>query len=54
MREILRESGTLDNVLKKGWEYVEEGKKYIGDITDDRNMQNIFESLLVFMMERTK
>ena len=54
MRDILRESGTLDNVLKKGWEYVDEGKKYIGDITDDRNMQNIFESLLVFMMERTK
>src|SRR3989344_4074904 len=54
MREILRDSGTLNNVLKKGWAYVEEGKKYIGDITDDKNMQNIFESLLVFMMERTK
>lgn len=54
VREILRKVGSVDYVLELGWKYVEEGKKYIKEITDDVKLQEIFESLLVFMMERTK
>jgi hypothetical protein len=54
MRNILRDSGTMDHVLKMGWDYVNEGKKYIKGITSDTRLQEVFESLLIFMMERTK
>ena len=54
MREILEASGSKDYVLAKGWSYVEEGKKYISSLTNDKNYQEVFESLLIYMMERTK
>ena len=54
MRETLHTSGVTQKVLQKGWGYVEEGKKYIPSVTKDKNLQKTFESLLVYMMERTK
>lgn len=53
MRKILIDAGTRDYVLKKGWKYVDEGKKYIPLITKDKKMQELLESLIVYMMERT-
>jgi geranylgeranyl diphosphate synthase type I len=54
MRNILRESGTLKHVLDLGWNYVEEGKKYIPTITNDSEISETLESLIVYMMDRTK
>jgi geranylgeranyl diphosphate synthase type I len=54
MRQTLRDAGSFDHVNNMGWNYVEEGKKYIPEITEDIELQKIFESLLVYMMERTK
>ena len=54
MKLILKESGTLQHVLDLGWEYVNEGKKYISDITADEEVAQTLESLIVYMMERTK
>ncbi len=54
MKLILKESGTLQHVLNLGWEYVNEGKKYISDITVDEEIAQTLESLIVYMMERTK
>lgn len=53
MRKILKDCGSYDYVIDLGWRYVEEGKKHISKITDDRELQDIFESLIVYMMERT-
>ncbi len=52
MRQILKDAGSYDYVINKGWKYVKEGKKYIPQITADKKYQDILESLLVFMMER--
>jgi len=54
MRQILKDTGSYDHVVNMGWDYVEEGKKYIAEITDREDLQKIFGSLLVYMMERTK
>lgn len=54
MRKILRESGSFDYVNNLGWRYVEEGKNYVAELASDPKLQSIFESLLVYMMERTK
>ncbi|HSX39573.1 MAG TPA: polyprenyl synthetase family protein [Candidatus Saccharimonadales bacterium] len=54
MQQILKDSGSYDHVIDLGWKYVEEGKKYIPQITKDKEQQDILESLLVYMMERTK
>lgn len=53
MRNIFKESGTYDYVINKGWDYVKEGKTYVPQITEKRELQEIYESLLTFMMERT-
>lgn len=53
MKQILKDAGSYQYVIDLGWKYVEEGKKEINAITDDRDIQEIFESLLVYMMERT-
>jgi geranylgeranyl diphosphate synthase type I len=53
MRQILKDSGSYDHVMKMGLDYVEEGKKFIPHITDDQKLRDILESLLVYMMERT-
>jgi geranylgeranyl diphosphate synthase type I len=54
MRKILKESGAFQKVVDMGWEYVEEGKQYISRITKDKKLLEVLESLLVYMMERTK
>lgn len=53
MRQILKDAGSYDYVIKKGWAYVEEGKKYIPKITKNREIAAVLESLIVYMMERT-
>lgn len=54
MRQVLRDSGSYDHVVNLGHKYVEDGKKFIPDFTDNPDLQDIFESLLVYMMERIK
>lgn len=52
-QSILKESGAYDYVINLGWKYVEKGKKEISKITKDKKMQDLLESLIVYMMERT-
>jgi len=54
MRQILKDCGSYQHVIDLGWNYVEEGKKYIPEITTDPKLVQTLESLLVYMMERTK
>jgi geranylgeranyl diphosphate synthase type I len=52
-KRILKETGSYDYVIKTGWNYVERGRKQIPYITHDRKIQDILESLIYYMMERT-
>lgn len=54
MQTILKECGAYDAVIQKGWEHIEIGKTLIPTITDNKHLQDILESLLVFMMERAQ
>lgn len=54
MKDVLKECGSYDRVLKLGWNYVTEGSKYIPLITSDLATQQLLESLIFYMMERTK
>lgn len=54
MKQILKDSGSYRHVINKGWSYVKEGKKHVSQITKNKKHREILESLLVFMMERTK
>lgn len=54
MREILKKSGSYDYVIRLGYQHLAAGKKCISKITQDSGLQNILESLIVYMMERTK
>lgn len=56
VKEFLRnleQAGSKKYVVDLGWKYVEEGKPYVAQITSDKAIQGVLESLLVFMMERT-
>lgn len=52
MQQTLRDCGSLEYVKNLGWDYVKKGEKLIPSITKEAELQNIFRSLLYFMMER--
>ena len=52
IRKLFKEAGSYDYVKDLGWKYVKGGKKYISKITKDNKLQDIYESLLYFVMER--
>jgi geranylgeranyl diphosphate synthase type I len=54
MKKILKDTGSYGHVYELGLSYVEEGKKYIPLIAEDKELQKVLESLLVYMMERVK
>jgi geranylgeranyl diphosphate synthase, type I len=54
MKQILKDSGAYEYVLNLGWSYVEQGKTLIPKLTTDARLQELLESFLVLMMERTK
>jgi len=54
LKQMLIDAGSKKYVEDMGWKYVEEGKTYISDMTSDREIAEIFESLIIYMMERTK
>jgi geranylgeranyl diphosphate synthase type I len=54
LKQMLIDAGSKKYVEDLGWKYVEEGKTYISQITSDPEIAEILESLIVYMMERTK
>jgi geranylgeranyl diphosphate synthase type I len=54
VRKTLKESGAYDYVRNMGLKYLKEGRTYIPIITKDENLQEIFDSLITYVMERTK
>ncbi|MEI6533352.1 MAG: polyprenyl synthetase family protein [Candidatus Roizmanbacteria bacterium] len=54
LRTLLRECGAYQHVIDLGWKYVKEGASYIPKITKDVTLQNMLESLIYYMMERTQ
>lgn len=53
LKQILKDAGSCDFVVKKGWDYVKKGLKYVPEITKDKKTQEILTSLIYYMMERT-
>jgi hypothetical protein len=54
MRQILKDAGSYQYVVDLGWKYVKDGKKQIPQVATDKKLQEILESLIVYMMERVK
>ena len=48
-----KEAGSYDYVNNLGWKYVKNGRKVISQITKDKKMTKILDSLISYMMERT-
>lgn len=53
MKQVFTESGALEYVKQKGWEYVEKAKQAIPRITTDEKSAKVLASLVDYMMERT-
>lgn len=53
VREMLTRVGSLEYAKKTGWDFVKKGDKAIQKFTKDKKLQDIFSSLLHFLMERT-
>jgi len=53
MCELLKEVGSYKYVIDLGWKYVEEGRAIVPKITEDKKLQTILESVIIYMMERT-
>lgn len=54
MQDTLKDCGAYDTVMHMGWDYVKNGEEYIPLITRDKQLQETFQAMLYFMMERTK
>ncbi|OGY18825.1 MAG: hypothetical protein A2900_01725 [Candidatus Chisholmbacteria bacterium RIFCSPLOWO2_01_FULL_50_28] len=54
MKKLLKDSGTLKYVTDLGWDYVDQGKKVIPEVSGDPETKALLESLIMLMMERTK
>lgn len=52
IQQVIREAGSYDYVVNLGWSYVKKGEKLIPKITKDKKLQEVFRSMLYFMMER--
>ena len=53
-QQLLREVGAHDYILKLGWKYVKDGIKIIPAVTSDKKLQNILNSLIVYIMQRSR
>lgn len=54
LKNLLKDTGAYQHVLDLGYEYVRKGTQKINSITDDPQSRAILESLITYMMERTK
>lgn len=54
LRNMLKETGSYQYVIDKGWSFVHEAIEFIPKITTDKKLSEILKSLVVYMMERTK
>jgi len=54
MRQIVKESGSYDYVVKMSRKYVQQGKRQVPLMTKDKKLQAIFEALLDYIIERVK
>lgn len=52
MQKVLKESGSYQHTIDLGWKYVRKGKKIIPQLTEDKNIQNILDSLITYVMQR--
>lgn len=53
VQQLCKEVGAYDYVVDLGWSHVKKGKEAIPAITSDKKLQNILQSLIVYIMERT-
>lgn len=54
VRELFKKTGAYDYAANLGWDYVKKAKRLIPKLTHDKNLQNLLESFVRFMMDRVK